>query len=316
MSFPAYDPMLATSWPKEFSDPGWTFELKVDGVRVVLHAGTERDEARTRRGRDVLDTYPELGAFRPARPVVLDGEVVAPDENGKPSFGLLQGRMNLANAARIAEMATRVPIGYVVFDLLHDGEPLIDRPVEERQERLAELELPPAFVRSQVIDGDGEALWTFVVNQGHEGMVAKRKGSVYRPGLRSPDWRKVAHRLTMQGVVGGFTPGEGSRAGTFGSVLVGLWDGGRLRWVGAVGSGFDDASLTKVKRAFDEIGVAESPFHADPDFPKGCRWVDPVLVASVEYKEWTHASRLRAPVFKGFTDTASEEVTWAAEGPG
>ncbi len=307
--------MLAVSWGEPFSDPNWTFELKVDGVRVVLHAGGDRAEALTRRGRNTLATYPELAAFAPGRPVVLDGEVIALDGDGKPSFGLLQRRMNLSDPARVAEMVERLPVAYVVFDLLHDGRPVVHHPIEERRSRLAEIDLPTPFVRAEVVPGDGLALWDFVVAEDHEGMVAKRLGSPYRPGQRSPDWRKVAHRHLLQAVVGGFTPGEGGRSGTFGSILVGLWDGGRLRWIGAVGSGFDEATLRAVRAAFDQIADSQCPFHPDADLPRGSKWVAPTLVARIEYKEWTAVDRLRAPVFKGFTAAPPESVSWEGEGP-
>ncbi len=119
----------------------------------------------------------------------------------------------------------------------------------------------------------------------------------------------------MKAIVGGYTPGDGGRTGTFGSLLMGLLDGATLRWVGAVGSGFDDAELGAVRAALDQMSTADRPFAAGAELPRGSRWVEPHLVAIVEYKEWTDAGRLRAPVFLGFTDTPRDTVTWASEGP-
>ncbi len=308
--------MTAVPWPGPFSDPGWWFEPKLDGVRVLLHWDGSGAELRTRRGRDASVTYPELAGFRLGRPCVLDGEVVALDARGVPSFELLQQRMNVINRARIAEKRAAVPISYAVFDLLHDGGPIVGAPLEERRERLGALELPPPCVPVEAVAGDGGALWRFVTERGIEGMVAKRAGSPYRPGARSPDWRKVANRHLMRAVVGGYLPGGGGRAATFASLLIGLWDGDRLRWIGAVGSGFDDATLLAVRGALDQMGRTDSPFHPDREMWRHARWVEPALVAVVEYKEWTSVGRLRAPVFKGFTQDPVDEVTWASEGPG
>lgn len=316
MSLPRYEPMTAVSWPSPFADDAWWFEPKLDGVRVLLHWDGAAVDLRTRRGRDASVTYPELAGFRHARPCVLDGEVVALDERGVPSFARLQQRMNVVDRARVAEQQLAVPISYVVFDCLHDGEPVVDAPLEERRARLAGIELPAPCAAVEAVAGDGVALWRFVVERDLEGMVAKRGGSPYRPGVRSADWRKVANRHVLRVVVGGYLPGDGGRAATFGSLLIGLYDGDRLRWVGAVGSGFDDATLVAVKAALDQMGRADSPFHPDRAMWRQARWVEPALVAVVEFKEWTSVGRLRAPVFKGFTHDPVDEVTWEAEGPG
>ncbi len=307
--------MMAAPWPRPFSNPGWSFEPKLDGVRVLLHWDGREVELRTRRGRDAAVTYPELAGFGAARPCVLDGEVVALDSAGRPSFERLQQRMNVVDRGRVAAQAQAVPISYVVFDLLHDGEPLVDHPIEERRARLAGLDLPAPCAPVQVVPGDGLALWEFVEVRGLEGMVAKRAASPYRPGARSPDWRKMANRHLVRAVVGGYLPGDRGRSATFGSLLLGLWDGDRLRWIGAVGSGFDDATLRAVRGALDEMAADAAPFHPDATMWRNARWVEPALVAVVEYKEWTSVGRLRAPVFKGFATDPVEAITWEAEGP-
>ncbi len=145
--------------------------------------------------------------------------------------------------------------------------------------------------------------------------MAKRYGSTYRPGARSPNWRKIPHIHRTRAVVGGFTESEGTRTGVFGALLLGLWDGDRLRYVGSVGTGFDDASARAIRSALDEMVTGESPFHEDEAIPVGTL-VHPHLVAEIAYKQWTRAGRLRAPSFKGFSDRPHESATWAEEGPG
>lgn len=303
MTLPRYEPMLATPWPAAFSDPGWWFELKWDGVRVVGSWEGDRVVLRSRRGTDVTATYPEVAAARLDRPAVLDGEVVAFDDRGKPSFARLQQRMNLAAPGRAVAVT---PVSLVVFDLLYlDGDRAAD-PIESRWEALASLALPPPLVATDRVGGDGEALFAAVVGEGLEGMVAKRMGSTYQPGKRSPDWRKVAHRRRVRAVVGGYLPGAGARSSTFASLLVGVWRDGGLRYAGAVGSGFDDRTLVAARAALDRIRRPASPFSSPVGIPEGAVWVEPRVVAEVEFKEWTPAGRLRAPVFQGFSEEPAE----------
>jgi bifunctional non-homologous end joining protein LigD len=146
-------------------------------------------------------------------------------------------------------------------------------------------------------------------------MVAKRSGSPYRPGIRSADWRKVAHLHTVRAVVGGYTAGERGRAGTFGALVLGLWDGARLRWIGNVGTGFSDRDLIAIREALGEMQSAVSPFHPDRELPTVVP-VEPVLVAAVGYRNWTNAGRIRHPRFRGFTDDDPAAATWEAERPG
>ena len=189
-------------------------------------------------------------------------------------------------------------------------------PLEQRRNRLAEIDLPAPMVVSSQVEAAGEALYEAVAAEGLEGIVAKRRGSLYRSGIRSPDWRKVACIHQISAVIGGFTRGEGARRNSFGALLVGLWDGPALRWVGAVGSGFDDRTLAMFMSRLEGLEQAEAPFHPDQLIPAGSRWVQPVMVAEVDYKQWTAGPRLRAPVFKGLSTTPSEEATWEAAGPG
>jgi bifunctional non-homologous end joining protein LigD len=314
MALPTYEPMLATNWPAIFDHPDWWFELKWDGIRVVVEADADGVRLRSRQGKVMTEAYPELSAWSATTQRVYDGEIVAFDESGNPSFSQLQQRMN-ATGARAREAAGTNPVTLIVFDMLHDGAPITDLPIEDRRSRLAEALPPGAVVAAPTLE-HGSALFTAVIERGLEGVVAKRAGSSYQPGRRSPDWRKIVHRRSSRFVVGGYLPGEGVRWATFGSLVLGLWVGERLRFVGSVGSGFDDAQLGHIRRALDELAAPSSPFEPDGAIPRSVRWVEPSLVTVVEFREWTHDSHLRAPVFKGLTIEPVESITWDAEGPG
>ena len=294
----------------------WMHEVKWDGIRCVLSTVGGTAKLRSRSGRDISRTYPGIAATATSlqAEVVLDGEIVALDAAGVPSFELLQQRMNVAGEARVASVASDVPVTYVAFDLLHAGEPIVDLPLEARRRRLTDLDLPPGMVLSQCHE-DGSTLWRFVLERGIEGAISKRRGSLYRPGVRSPDWVKTVAFRSIRAVVGGFTEGEGGRSSGFGALLLGLSDGSRLRWIGSVGSGFSEGQVTAVRAALDEMRIDEPPFHPNPGLPRNAHWVNPALVAMVQYKQWTSAGRLRGPSFKGFTDDPVEAVTWVAEGP-
>ena len=304
--------MLAVPRDQPFSDPDWWFEPKWDGVRCrVEWDGTDLG-LFSRSGREM--TLPGFGP--PAdRRVVLDAEVVALDPDGRPSFQLLQSRLHLGGS-RTTDAARAAPIVGFVFDVLAlDGDDLTTRPFSRRRATLEELELAPPWFLTTGLAGDGEAMWASVEEQDLEGMVAKRLDSPYRPGVRSPDWRKVVRHRSVRAVVGGFTPGEGGRANTFGSLVLGQWDGGALRWVGQVGTGFDDASLRAIRTALDEMATDANPFHPHPDMPP-CTFVEPRLVAHVRIKEWTFEGRLRHPSFKGFGAEDVGVIMWEHEGPG
>lgn len=292
--------MLATPWPDAFDDADWWFEVKWDGYRC-LAVVDGRTRLRSRRGLDLGERFPEVAALELPAGWVFDGEIVALDDEGRPDFSLLQ-------AGR--------PTNYVVFDVLEspDG-PLVDLPLEKRQESLRSLELPASVVVPEPIKAEGKALFGVASQRGLEGIVAKRSTSRYQPGRRSPDWRKITARRRMRAVVGGWMPGDGGRRSTFASLLVGLWDGDDLRWVGAVGSGFTDRVLSQITDHLGQIERPTSPFVNPQGILRGARWVEPRIVVNVEYKEWTRDMRLRAPVFKG-VEAAGETARWEDEGPG
>jgi bifunctional non-homologous end joining protein LigD len=246
--------------------------------------------------------------------VAVDGEVVAFDEDGKPSFSYLQQRTGFGGRGTKAD----VGVNFVVFDLLYRDESLIARPYEERVERLIDLGLPSPIVVPTPTPEHGKALFEFASASDLEGIVGKRRGSPYLPGRRSPDWRKISVRRRLRAVVGGYLPGEGGRASTFGSILVGLYDDEGLRWIAAVGSGFDDATLGAFATHLQQIERPTSPFYNKVILPKptGPVWVEPGIVVEVEYKQWTHDDHLRAPVYKGVHIADPATVTWTEEGPG
>jgi bifunctional non-homologous end joining protein LigD len=314
LTVPDYEPMLATSWPAAFDDPGWWFEIKWDGYRAVVSRFDGRVRARSRRGLDLTGPFPELARLDVPDGVAIDGEVVAFDEEGRPSFSNLQRRTGFGGRGTKAEVAVHL----IVFDVLYAGESLTSIPYEDRRARLEGLGLAPPIVVPDATPGMGISLFEAARSQGLEGVVGKRLGSPYMPGRRSPDWRKVAVKRRLRAVVGGYLPGEGGRASTFGSILVGLNDEHGLRWIAAVGSGFDEPTLQAFSSALRQMERPAKTFYNDVVTPKPSRpvWVEPDIVVEVEFKEWTHDFHLRAPVYKGVEIADQAGITWAEEGPG
>jgi bifunctional non-homologous end joining protein LigD len=318
-------PMRATlSSRLPHDDDAWAYEIKWDGVRAIAYseAGTLRLESRTLR--EITSHYPELRALGRALgsfDAVLDGEVVAFDDAGRPSFERLQGRMNLASEGAIRRRMADCPVTYLIFDLLYlDGRSLLDLPYAERRERLEALELDgPSWQTPSNHRGEGRALLRLTEERGLEGLVAKRLDSRYLPGRRSRAWLKVKHTRSQELVIGGWLPGKGGRAGTIGALVVGYHEeadeGGRLRYAGRVGSGFTDAELKRLAGLLEPLETRKSPFEGRQP-PKQAVFAEPRLVAEVAFREWTAARTLRAPVYKGLrTDRNPEEVVLEVEEP-
>jgi bifunctional non-homologous end joining protein LigD len=302
--------MQAVAVDRPFSAVGWRFEPKWDGWRCLARWDGERLELRSRAGHDLTPSFPWLGPPT-ARPVVLDGEVVALDADGRPSFGALQRRTGFDR-----DVGGPRDVAVFVFDLLGlDDDDLTDRPFSDRLAALDTLALVAPWHRTPGVADDGEALWASLLDQGFEGMVAKRLDAPYQPGVRSPAWRKVVLRRSARAIVVGYTPGEGGRARTFGSLVLAVGTPEGLRWVGQVGTGFDDTALALIRSHLDEMQAEEPLLEPHPDLPGGVVWVEPRLVAHVGYREWTSDGRLRHPSFKGFGPEVPEEVTWEVEGP-
>lgn len=302
LPFPWIEPMRATLSDRRFSDPDWIFEPKLDGVRCLAYRSDDVVVLVSRNGNVLNDTYPEVVdavAAQPATSFVLDGEVVAFDGD-RPSFSRLQQRMGVADA----DVARRrgVPVTYVVFDVPQlQGVDLRAEPLATRRQVLAgSFEFGDALALNAAVVGDGEALFEALRDRGWEGVMAKRADAAY-VSTRSSAWLKWKVEQRQELVVGGFTDPKGGRA-WFGALLLGVYDGDALRYAGKVGSGFDDATLTRLGPVLAGIEADTSPF-ADP-VPRvpGAHWVRPDLVAEVAFGEWTDGGQLRHPRFKGMRD--------------
>jgi bifunctional non-homologous end joining protein LigD len=300
-------PMLATagSLPPAAQDAQWAYEMKWDGVRALARIEGGRIVLLSRNGADVTVSYPELrglGEQLGTTQALLDGEIVAFDDEGRPSFGRLQKRMHVTSTSAARRLAGSDPAVLLIFDVLHlDGRSLLDVPYADRREILESLELdgpswqaPPAFYGA-----GGEAV-RVSQQQGLEGVVAKRRSSTYAPGRRSPDWVKIKNSRTQEVVVGGWRQGNGRRAGTVGALLLGIPDGRALRYVGKVGTGFTDDMLDDLAKRLARIARSSSPFGEIPrPDARDAHWVTPKLVGEVEFTEWTADGRLRHPSWRG-----------------
>jgi bifunctional non-homologous end joining protein LigD len=301
-------PMLArlsASLPRNDKDYG--YEIKWDGIRALAYIDGGRLRLVNRNGREATRQYPELreiGRAVGTLQVILDGEVVAFDENGRPSFERLQSRMHLASDSAIRRRMQDIPAAYMIFDVLFlEGHSTMELPYTVRRKLLVEqlkLEGPhwrtPAYHR-----GNGKGLLDASRDQGLEGIIAKRLDSTYQPGSRSGAWLKIKNVQRQEVVVGGWMPGEGRRENSIGSLVVGYYDGDRLVYAGNVGSGFKEADLTLLKKLLEPLRRKDSPFDGRQP-KKGAKFIDPKLVAEVEFLQWTRAGTLRAPAFKGLRD--------------
>ncbi|MGE0228172.1 MAG: non-homologous end-joining DNA ligase [Dehalococcoidia bacterium] len=302
--------MQSESRNAPFEDRRWLFEPKLDGVRTLAFVRAGAVELRSRRGLDSTRQYPSVVAGlqrQPAHQLILDGEIVALDERGVPSFQLLQERIHLTGDGEIARAEARIPVIYYVFDLLYlDGVDLRDVPLEDRRETLARVLLPAPSIRLvEPFEVDGITAFEIARTHDLEGLVAKKRDSVYESGRRSRNWLKVKTRNTDEFVVGGFSAGQGGRSSTFGSLLVGQYaDGDSLRYVTHVGSGFDDRTLAALNTRLRGLATPDSPFAELPprDGHPPATWVRPEVVVEVEFSHWTRDARLRAPVFLRIRD--------------
>jgi bifunctional non-homologous end joining protein LigD len=293
---------------------GWAYEFKWDGIRAILHVAAGKRRMWARSGAEVTAAYPELAALATAVPDgVYDGEVVLLDEKGVPSFTLLAERMHVREKVRAAQLAASLPVTYMIFDVLRLGDlDLTGLPYRERRDALEKLALggprwavPPVFT-------DGPATLAAAEEYRLEGVVAKRVDSIYRPGLRTPEWIKYKLESTEEFVVGGWRAGVRK----IGGLLVGAPAGdGRLAFRGRVGGGISAASERALLRALEPLVVPTSPFLTEEqavprEDARGAMWVRPEIVVEVKYGQRTPDGRLRFPRFLRLRpDLTPEDVT-------
>jgi bifunctional non-homologous end joining protein LigD len=314
-------PGLAAQVPE---GPQWRYEFKWDGVRALLSVrpgdATGGVTINARSGADITVTYPEvadLGASLLAElgtSVRVDGELVAFDDTGRPSFEALQGRMAVNSLRRARGLAAQIPVAYLIFDVLVlDDRVTMALPYDERRRLLETLPLQaPPSLRAR--DVTGAQVLTIAREQGLEGIVAKRGDRPYEPGRRSPSWMKFPLKRRQDVVIAGWEQGRHSQAGQLGALLLGVHDeDGTLIYAGQVGTGFSSKALREIQQRLTELATAQAPF-GDLDAitlreRRRAHWVRPVLVASVEFQNWTAEGRLRAPSYKGLRpDIAPEAV--------
>ena len=315
------EPMLATlTDAAHFGDEsGWAFEMKWDGVRAIAYLAGGRVKLLSRKGRDDTDAYfdvaVELSKIN-IKTAILDGEVVVTDAAGRPNFGLLQHRINLTKPADIERAAKTYPAQLMLFDILElNGQSLIKKTYEERRELLENLipaepgsriQVPPIF------DGDLLAAKETADLLRLEGVVAKRRNSIYQPGRRTHTWLKIKLHRAQEVVIGGWREGKGRRGGGVGSLLMGMPTEAGLHYVGRVGSGFNDRQLDDIQAKLEKLSRKTPPFIDVPrEDARDAHWVTPSLVGEVTYGELTEPGRLRHPVWRGLRpDKSPDEVVW------
>jgi bifunctional non-homologous end joining protein LigD len=287
-----YEPMKAVSADTLPVGRGWVFEPKWDGFRAIVTVSGGDVTLTSRNGNDLTERFRDVArtaALAITTPdAVLDGEICALDDEGRSRFSLLQEGSGISVL--------------VLFDLLElDGEPLVDLPLTERRARLQRIVGSDGGVLVSPQFDDGPALLEAARQQGLEGVVAKKAESQYRSGRRSPDWHKLKLRQTQEIVIAGYTRGQGRRVGGFGALVAGVHEAGVLRWAGNVGTGFSDREIKRLRAVLKPLERPDSPFAETPKMPRvrgsDIVWVEPKLVAEVEFAEWTHEGRLRAPSY-------------------
>lgn len=301
-------PMLAVAAERPPAEPGWLYEIKWDGVRALCFLGPEGLRIVSRKGAPMDRQYPELAVLPhhvEAGAAILDGEIVALDEQGRPRFERLQPRILASEPGAIAHLARTRPVTLYVFDLLYlDGYDLRPAPLTERKRLLASILRPgPAVRLSEHFETGGAELFEAARRNDLEGIVAKRAASPYVAG-RSADWLKIKVSTEQEFVICGFTEG---RRDYFGALVLGVYDNGELQFAGSVGTGFDRKTMEAIARALEPRRVEVCPFRTAPELPQPVAWVRPELVCTVRFHSWTEEGRLRAPVFAGMRPDVEPE---------
>jgi bifunctional non-homologous end joining protein LigD len=300
-------PMLARLSELPASDEGWATEVKWDGVRAIAYCRPGRLELQSRNLNEITAQYPEVRGLSPglgARDAVLDGELVAFDERGRPSFERLQQRIHQTSESVVRRRTKSHPVTYVLFDLLYlDGRDLMDEPYSRRRELLDRLGLAgESWQTPSCSTGHARELLAASAEHGLEGIVMKRFDSRYAAGKRNGNWLKVKNTLRQELVIGGWLPGQGRRKDRIGALLVGYFDSaGELRYAGKVGTGFSERDLVSLQARLAPLEREASPFAAGK-VPKGANFAEPELVAEVEFREMTAEGLVRHGSFKGLRD--------------
>ncbi|GAA0720449.1 non-homologous end-joining DNA ligase [Dokdonella soli] len=349
-SMPAsFEPMQAEVADAPFSHADWMWEPKLDGYRVLVFIDEHGVRMRSRRGLELAGIFPRLAAElrqQAVHGVILDGEIVAFDASGKPSFSTLQNRFQLKTEREITAADKATPTLFFAFDLLYfEGVDLRKAPYRDRRRYLAQCLLPSPLIQRVHAAEDGVALHTAALASGFEGVVGKRKDSKYEAGKRSPSWLKIKPTHSADFVIGGYTKGKGARA-PLGALLVGYWDDphpttrsasspplsreagegrrsaassrrvyddGKLRYASHVGSGFDDRTLAQVKARLEPLHSRSCPFAEKPEVNGPVTWVKPELVAEVNFQRWTEDGSLRAPIFLRLRDDIDPKTVQRVE---
>lgn len=313
---PTIKPMLAKPGQLPNEQDSYGFEIKWDGIRAIFYLEKNKSRLMSRNLKDITYQYPELAALAEAignnhTELILDGEIVAFDPAGLPSFSRLQHRMGLKDEKIIAEMMQQIPAHYVIFDILSlDCSLLLDKPYTERRAILESLTLDgthwqtPGYKTS-----DGQAILAASRKLGLEGIIAKRLDSLYQAGKRTGAWLKIKNQRRQELVIGGWVLGQGARRGQIGALLVGCYNltleaaqagnvPQHLVYAGKVGTGFTQVTLAELAKLLAPLNIEATPFSQAPPV-KGARFVKPVLVGEFEFTEWTPNHTLRHPSFKG-----------------
>jgi bifunctional non-homologous end joining protein LigD len=296
-------PMLARLAHMPGNEDDWGFEVKWDGIRAVLYSGKRDMTLENRNLRDITFKYPELHPLK-GLDAIVDGEIVALDDNGRPSFERLQGRMHLSTEPAVRARMNEIPARFMAFDLIwHKGRDLTELPYTERRARLEALDLNgDCWQTPSWRVGEGTELLDAARAQQLEGVMAKRLTSPYCPGKRTQHWLKIKVKQNQEFVIAGWQPGEGRRLNTLGSLLVGYYDEGQFRYAGKVGTGFKEEDLRMLVKELRARQRKTSPFTPPPSPPRGVLFVEPELVAELEFTEWTREGILRNPAYKGLRD--------------
>ncbi len=306
MKFEHYiKPMLASIGEKAFDDADWVFEIKYDGYRAIAELDKKTVKLYSRNGLDFSKDYPAIfeALKKPRIKAVLDGEIVAFDAHGKSSFQMLQ---------QLGKGKASPTLVYYVFDILSfNGKDLTELPLLERKERLKKI-LPKneLICYSDHVEVEGKAFYKLIVKKDMEGMIAKRVDGEYLPGKRSSSWLKIKYHKEQEVIIAGYTAPKGERR-YFGSLLLAVYDKGKIRYVGHAGTGFNELTLHSLFMKMKPLARKKSPFTEDVHANGPVTWLKPELVCQIKFTEWTHDKQMRHPVFLGLRkDKPAKEVVY------